>query len=57
MDFSSEIHQFLPFLLLTYLSHPFSCAGEKHQQLEALAALAEDAGSVPSTHTMAYNHL
>ena len=27
------------------------------QQLRALAALAEDVGSVPSTHMMVYNHL
>ena len=30
---------------------------EMAQQLRALAALAEDLGSVPSTHTVVHNHL
>lgn len=32
-------------------------AGKTTQHLIALPILAEDLGSVPSTHSMAYNHL
>jgi hypothetical protein len=35
----------------------FIWAGEMAQQLRALAALAEDLGSIPSTHTAAHNCL
>jgi hypothetical protein len=53
---SLQVHQFQK-VPISPLKKKKKLTGEVAQQLRALAALAEDPGSVPGTHVEAHSHL